>query len=135
MFLENGSKVLEKLVASCNGKPVPLRTFSAQELCLATNKYNNHYCFFWYKGSLKGQIVLVRKLPESKFWFDFAINDIVINAQMSAHSNVLKFVGCCLQTPCPNLEYEFATNGFLMDQIYVSRVSELQHQPMVWGAG
>ena len=54
---------------------------------------------------------------------------------MSAHSNVFKFVGCCLQTPCPYLEYEFATNGFLMDQIYVSRVTELQHQPMVWGAG
>ncbi|XP_065623098.1 serine/threonine-protein kinase ZRK1-like [Quercus suber] len=99
----NGSKLLEKLVVSCNGKPISIRTFSAQELCLATNNYNNRCCFFGYKGSLEGQIVLIRKFHESKSWFHFAINDIVIYAQMSAHSNVLKFVGCCLQTPCLNM--------------------------------
>ena len=51
---------------------------------------------------------------------------------MSAHSNVLKPIGCCLHTPSPFLVFEFATNGVLADRIYVSRVTELQHQPMVW---
>ncbi|KAL4618652.1 hypothetical protein ACB092_06G026000 [Castanea dentata] len=51
---------------------------------------------------------------------------------MSGHSNVLKPIGCCLDTPCPILVYEFAANGILADLIYVSRVTELRHQPMVW---
>ena len=39
-FLENGGLVLEKLVASCNGKPIPIRTFSYNELLLATNNFD-----------------------------------------------------------------------------------------------
>ena len=30
-FAENGSKLLEKLIASWNGKPIPIRSFSTQE--------------------------------------------------------------------------------------------------------
>nr|XP_023924871.1 non-functional pseudokinase ZED1-like [Quercus suber] len=52
---------------------------------------------------------------------------------MSGHSNVSKPIGCCLDTPCPILVYEFAATGILADRIYVSRVTELRHQPMVWG--
>ncbi|KAL0000562.1 hypothetical protein SO802_014343 [Lithocarpus litseifolius] len=51
---------------------------------------------------------------------------------MSGHSNVLKPIGCCLHTPIPILVFEFAANGSLADRIYVSRVTERQHQPMVW---
>ena len=40
-FLENGGLVLEKLVASCNGRPIPIRTFSYQELILATNNFDH----------------------------------------------------------------------------------------------
>ena len=63
---------------------------------------------------------------------DLGINDLVISAQMSGHSNVLKSIGCCLHTPYPIFVFEFAANGSLADRIYVSRVTERQHQPMVW---
>nr|XP_023924819.1 non-functional pseudokinase ZED1-like [Quercus suber] len=129
-FLENGSKLLEKLIASCNGKPIPIRTFSAQQLRQATNNYCEHLGKYWYKGSLEGKIVLVNRFSGSGA--HLTINDIVISAQMSAHSNVLKPIGCCLETTPLILVYEFAANGFLADQIYVKRVTELQHQPMVW---
>ncbi|XP_065629869.1 serine/threonine-protein kinase ZRK1 [Quercus suber] len=182
-FYENGSKLLEKLIASCNAKPIPIRTFSAQQLFQATNNFsfeklvigfsiwykgspegrivfikrsfvcntkpipirtfspqqlrqaaNNypaqHLGIYWYKGSLEGRILLIKRfdyaLPE------LAINDLVISAKMSGHSNVLKPIGCCLHTPSPFLVFEFAANGFLSDRIYVSRVTELQHQAMVW---
>ncbi|XP_050246547.1 serine/threonine-protein kinase ZRK3-like isoform X1 [Quercus robur] len=181
-FYENGSLLLEKLIASCNAKPIPIRTFSPQQLRQATNNFSSeklvlefsiwyegsleggivlikcsfvrnakpfpirtfspqqlrqatnnypaqHLGIYWYKGSLEGRIVLIKRLG---FWTDKAINALVISAQMSGHSNVLKPIGCCLHTRIPILVFEFAANGFLSDRIYVSRVTELQHQPMEW---
>ncbi|KAL4618636.1 hypothetical protein ACB092_06G024800 [Castanea dentata] len=131
-FYEHGSKILEKLIVSCNGKPIPIRTFSAQEICLATNNYCECQEWFWYKGSLEGRKVFVRQFSHCKTVANFYINDLVISAQMCGHNNVLKPIGCCLDTTCPILVYEFAANGILADRIYVSRVSHRQHQPMVW---
>uniref|UniRef100_A0A2N9HIY3 Protein kinase domain-containing protein n=1 Tax=Fagus sylvatica TaxID=28930 RepID=A0A2N9HIY3_FAGSY len=108
-FLENGSLLLEKLIVSCNAKPIPIRTFSAQELRQATDNYANAQFCGWYKGSLEGRM-------------------------MSGHSNVLKPIGCCLETPSPISVYEFAANGFLADRVYVSRVANRKHQPMAWGS-
>ncbi|XP_065622038.1 serine/threonine-protein kinase ZRK1-like [Quercus suber] len=119
-FFENGSKLLEKLIASCNGRSIPIRTFSDQ------------HEWFWYKGSLEARIVFVKRLPDSKVWADLAINDLVMSVKMSAHSNVLNPIGSCLETPSPILVYQFAANGFLMDRIYVSRVTKRKNQPMVW---
>ena len=87
---------------------------------------------FWFKGSLDGRIAIVRRFPGSKLWADLAINDLVISAQMSAHSNVLKPIGCCLETATPILVYACATNGLLSDRIYVSHVTKRQHPPIVW---
>ncbi|KAK4575753.1 hypothetical protein RGQ29_026631 [Quercus rubra] len=181
-FYENGSLLLEKLIASCNAKPIPIRTFSTQQLFQATNNFSSeklvkgfsilykgslegrivlikrsfvcnakpipirtfspqqlrqatnnypaeHLGIYWYKGSLEGRIVLIKHLDNLAY---IAINDLVISAQLSGHSNVLKPIGCCLHTPSPFLVFEFAANGFLSDRIYVSCVTELQHQPMVW---
>ncbi|XP_023882287.1 serine/threonine-protein kinase ZRK1-like [Quercus suber] len=133
-FYENGSVLLEKLIASCNAKPIPIRTFSPQQLLLATNNFSSELLGrnwgYWYKGSLEGRIVLIKRFDYGMA--DLAINDLVISAQMSGHNNVLKPIGCCLHTPSPFLVFESAANGFLSDQIYVSRVTERQHQAMVW---
>ena len=126
-FIENGSKLLEKLIVSCNGKPIPIRSFFAKELRQATNNYNNHYGMFWFKGFLDGQIAIFRRFPGSKLWADLTINDLVISAQMSAHSNVLKPIGCCLETATPILVYACATNAFLSDRIYVSQLVTTCH--------
>nr|XP_023924821.1 non-functional pseudokinase ZED1-like [Quercus suber] len=132
-FYENGSLLLEMLIASCNAKPIPIPTFSPQQLLLATNNFSSQLLggglVPWYKGSLEGRIVLIKRLDG---WAYIAINDLVISAQMSGHSNVLKPIGCCLHTPSPILVFEFAANGILANRIYVSRVTEQQHQPMVW---
>ena len=133
-FYENGSLLLEKLIASCNTKPIPIRTFSAQQLFQATNNFSSEQLVkgfsIRYKGSLEGRIALIKRFVYDET--DLGINDLVISAQMSGHSNVLKPIGCCLHTPIPILVFEFAANGVLPDRVYVYRVIELQHEPMVW---
>ena len=133
-FIENGSKLLEKLIVTCNDKSIPIRSFSAQELQLATNNYKNPLRKLWYKGYLEGRSFFVKPIPDYKIWADFAINDLVMSAQMSSHKNVLKPIGCCLETQSPILVYESAMNGFLMDRIYVSHDIRQQHQPMEWSS-
>ncbi|XP_059435464.1 non-functional pseudokinase ZRK2-like [Corylus avellana] len=133
-FLENGGLVLEKLVASCNGRPIPIRTFSYKELILATNNFDpslilgqglGHYIL--YKGSFEGRIRFIKRY--FTFFKRFALTDIGISAKTSAHKNILKLVGCCLETSCPILVYEYAQNGVLADQIYLS---QRQGSPMEW---
>jgi serine/threonine protein kinase len=135
-FLENGGLVLEKLVASCNGRPIPIRTFSYQQLVLATNNFDHRFILFesydegfyrMYKGSFEGRILSIKMYchPEKAL----ALMDIGISAKASAHKNILKLVGCCLETPIPSSVFEYAQNGVLADQIYVS---QRQGTPMLW---
>ena len=128
-FLENGGLVLEKLVASCNGKPIPIRTFSYKQLILATNNFDRHFIlnedlglghYIPCKGSFEGRILFIKRY--FTFSKSLALTDIGISAKTSAHKNILKLVGCCLETPCPILVYEYAHNGVLADQIYIAQL-------------
>jgi serine/threonine protein kinase len=138
-FLENGGLVLEKLVASCNGRPIPIRTFSYKDLILATNNFDHRLIlhededsrFQMYKGSFEGRILSIKmyddRRPSDKDW---ALMDTGISAKTSAHKNILKLVGCCLETLIPNLVFEYAQNGVLADQIYVSQRQVTM--PILW---
>ncbi|XP_017977646.1 PREDICTED: non-functional pseudokinase ZED1 isoform X2 [Theobroma cacao] len=56
--------------------------------------------------------------------------DIVIGSQMSVHKNVLKLIGCCLETQNPLLVYEFAGEKTLKK--YILDVHEGQTKPLTW---
>ncbi|XP_059439985.1 serine/threonine-protein kinase ZRK1-like [Corylus avellana] len=141
-FLENGSKVLEKLVASCNGRPIPIRTFSYEELSRATNNFDHrlvldkHLWYILYKGSFEGRTISVKKyeMLESTEELDFPFTDIAISAKMSPHKNALKLLGCCLETRFPILVLESVENGTLKDRICASSDDEAQQKlrPMAW---
>ncbi|XP_021282832.1 non-functional pseudokinase ZED1-like isoform X2 [Herrania umbratica] len=136
-LLKNGSMLLEKLIASCNGKCNPIRTFSAEELSKATNGFNveqeisRYVHFVLYKGFLDGREISVKryKIGESKY-LETAITDIVIGSQMSVHKNVLKLIGCCLETQNPVLVYEFGGEKTLKKCIL--DVHEGQFEPLTW---
>ncbi|KAL4618644.1 hypothetical protein ACB092_06G025400 [Castanea dentata] len=138
--------VLEKLIALCNGKSIPIRSFSDEELKQATNNYDARlvivqdelYCK-WYKGSLDDRLVSIRKFESGVHTTEgrdlsnyVVINDLVISAKMSAHKNVLKLIGC-LETRPPILVHEFAANGSLANRIQGNLGSQ-QHQPLTWAS-
>ncbi|XP_059439669.1 serine/threonine-protein kinase ZRK1-like [Corylus avellana] len=133
-FIKNGGLVLEKLVASCNGRPIPIRTFSYKELLLATNNFDPRHIshigalYKLYHGTFEGRFISI-KLYGERSTKDMALSDLAISAKTSAHKNIQKLVGCCLETSIPALVFQYAQNGALADRIYISRRSGT---PMVW---
>ncbi|XP_062022995.1 serine/threonine-protein kinase ZRK1-like [Rosa rugosa] len=117
-FLDNGSKLLEDLIASCDGKSNPIRHFSADELIRATNNFHPS-CLIQecrphaFRGSLGNRLVIIKTMEAADEARDEAIRNIVISVQMSTHKNVLKLLGCCLEFPLPVLVHEYATLGVL----------------------
>ncbi|KAI5314911.1 PREDICTED: non-functional pseudokinase ZED1 [Prunus dulcis] len=116
-FLKNGSILLKDLIASCDGKSHPIRCYSAAELNRVTNNFDRS-CFITdgtyfdiYRGILDDRTVIIKK----HYIVDWAIHDIIISMQMSAHKNSLKLLGCCLEFDTPALVFENAGKGGLND--------------------
>ncbi|XP_023908066.1 serine/threonine-protein kinase ZRK1 [Quercus suber] len=145
-FYENGSKLHEKLIASCNGRPIPIRSYSCEELQRATNNYDPSRIFHidssykWYNGSFEGRMITIKKFIEEYFRHGHDENlftDIAVSAKMSTHNNVLKLIGCCLETQIPISVYESAANGSLRGRLYDvtsdhDGAQQHQREPLSW---
>ncbi|ESR46595.1 hypothetical protein CICLE_v10001615mg [Citrus x clementina] len=134
-MLRNGASVLKELIASSNGNYNPYRIFSAQELKLATNNYDqkNVITEDWgcilYKGFWQERLISVMRFRESnRDEHGSCINNIVYAAQMS-HNHILKLIGCCLETQIPILAFESVEYGNLRDRILSA--SQPQIEPLL----
>ncbi|KAK1298364.1 Wall-associated receptor kinase-like 4 [Acorus calamus] len=129
--MENGSHLLEELICSCHARTNPIRMFSAEELEKATDNYDNRNIIgkgvsYVYKGTLDNRIVAIKKFDISlnttrKFSdaiYEMFINEVVSLSQIN-HKNVVKLLGCCLESRYPSLIYEFIPNGTLKGRIRV----------------
>ncbi|KAL0797851.1 hypothetical protein Bca101_053025 [Brassica carinata] len=134
-FKRNGGLLLQQQthVLQCSVNRTKL--FSSGDLEKATDKFNASRILGQggqgtvYKGMLEdGMIVAVKKSKalEEENLEEF-INEIILLSQIN-HRNVVKILGCCLETEVPMLVYEFIPNRNLFDHLH----NPSEEFPMTW---
>ncbi|XP_022989771.1 putative wall-associated receptor kinase-like 16 [Cucurbita maxima] len=136
-FQKNGGFVLQRQLSQWNSPNDMVRIFSQEELEKATNNYAQDTIAgkggfgTVYKGVLDDGLTIAIK--KSKFMDESQtsqfINEVIVLSQIN-HRNVVKLLGCCLETQVPLLVYEFVTNGTLFDHIH----DTTKHVPLSWEA-
>ncbi|KAK6916205.1 Serine-threonine/tyrosine-protein kinase, catalytic domain [Dillenia turbinata] len=121
--IRNGGLLLEKMISECDGKSNPYSIYSAKELEKATNKYDPNQLidsdpyFDMYKGFHEEYDCPILVKCFIDYGLEKAIKEIVLSSQANRHKNVLRLLGCCLETEIPILVFEYPHCGTLSKHI------------------
>ncbi|XP_028557136.1 wall-associated receptor kinase 2 [Dendrobium catenatum] len=124
-FRQNGGLLLKHQISTREGFADNTRIFSSEELQRATAGYSDNRIIGTgsngtvYKGILDDQVTVSvmksRALERSQI--DQFINEVFILSHIN-HRNVVRLLGCCLETKVPMLIFEFVANGTLYKQLH-----------------
>ncbi|KAL2467611.1 Wall-associated receptor kinase 2 [Forsythia ovata] len=123
-FLQNGGLLLQEQLIRRDKSPDTAKIFTSEELKNATNNFHDSRIIGQggfgtvYKGFLaNNKIVAIKKSKEVDLnQIEQFINEVIVLSQIN-HKNVVRLLGCCLETQVPLLVYEFIDNGTLFEHI------------------
>ncbi|KAK2453240.1 putative wall-associated receptor kinase [Trifolium repens] len=123
-FQQNGGSILLQQLSTREDTSQSAQIFTEDELKKATKNYDESLIIgrggfgTVFKGILpNNKIVAVKKskIIDANQIEQF-INEVVVLSQIN-HRNIVKLLGCCLETEVPSLVYEFVSHGTLFDFI------------------
>ena len=132
-FKQNGGLILQQRLSSHGTHAGGALIFTAEELKKATDNYSENQILgkggygTVYKGILPDKRVVAIKKSKviDETQVEQFINEVVVLSQV-IHRNVVKILGCCLETQVPLLVYEYIPNGTLTHHLHSSdRASSL----------
>ncbi|RHN69505.1 putative protein kinase RLK-Pelle-WAK family [Medicago truncatula] len=134
-FQQNGGILLQQQIWRHGGSTEIAKVFKVEELKDATNNFDEGTILgqggqgIVYKGVLQdNRIVAIKKSKISDpNQIESFINEVVILSQIN-HRNVVKILGCCLETEVPLLVYEFIPNGTVYEHLH----DETQSMKLTW---
>ncbi|KAI9097482.1 hypothetical protein K1719_025253 [Acacia pycnantha] len=131
-FRQNGGSILQQQLSGRHETSLAVKIFTAEELKRATNNYHDNLIIgrggfgTVYKGFLTDKKIVAIKKSKlmNQSQVEQFINEVIVLSQIN-HRNIVKLLGCCLETEVPLLVYEFINNGTLFDLIHKKGKSAL----------
>ncbi|KAF8088437.1 hypothetical protein N665_0541s0003 [Sinapis alba] len=126
-FQQNGGGMLIQRLSGPGRSNANIQIFTEESMKTSTNGYDESRILGQggqgtvYKGILPdNSIVAIKKarLGDNSQVEQF-INEVLVLSQIN-HRNVVKLLGCCLETEVPLLVYEFINSGTLFDHLHGS---------------
>ncbi|KAI3685295.1 hypothetical protein L6452_34536 [Arctium lappa] len=123
-FKKNGGIMLQEMLFTCEDPINKGKIFTEEELKKATDNFNNSKVIGQggygtvYIGTLANKTLVAIKKSKmiDQSQIKQFVNEVIILSQIN-HPNIVKLLGCCLETHVPLLVYEYITNNTLCHHI------------------
>ncbi|MED6216728.1 hypothetical protein PIB30_010475 [Stylosanthes scabra] len=135
-FQQNGGFILLEQISRHRGSMEIAKVFTVDELKKATNNFDESKILgkggqgTVYKGLLSDNrtVAIKRSKISGSTQVEQFINEVVLLSQIN-HRNVVRLLGCCLETEVPLLVYELISNGTIFQHLH----DHNQSLKLTWG--